>query len=394
MKLHHRLLLFALFIIGLTTLIGYARGYRLDLKTKAVKSTGIISISAAPKASKVFINGVLKGATDLNATLPPGIYKIEVKKDGFTSWTKEVSLKGEVVLTLDVLLFPLNPTLSPLTNLGIVKAIPIANSEKVILFSDSGDEIKDGIYLFESSPGPLSFFTPLKTIILKKFLPPNIDFKDASVDVSPDLKQAIFTFDKGASYLLSLDELQTQTFDIGKSKETLLQAWEQEHIRDTLKILETFPKEIYKVASDSFHIISFSPDETKFLYQSVSEQELPLVPNRPPIGTNQSPETRLVNPQYFYVYDKKEDKNFQVMDDVKKRPPSTAMWHSDSKHIVFNEAKKISVVDYDGTNKRTVYSGPFINPFFVPVADGKIVILSNLNPENNPLPDLYVVGTK
>lgn len=247
-------------------------------------------------------------------------------------------------------------------------------------------------------------------------MPAEILFKDVTVDVAPDMKQGIFTFIDGrseTSYLLMIDEEQLQPFDIGKSKETLLTAWNEEKSKDTEKILESFPKEIAKVASDSFHIIAFSPDETKFLYQPTSKESLPLVANRPPIGTNQTPESRNVNPQFIYVYDKKEDKNFQVIDNVdwmdhyvdniflkgsKSKTLATSpfmiFWQSDSKHIIFNEDKKISVSDYDGTNRQTMYSGPFINSFFTPLADGRIVILANLNPENNLLPDLYVVGTK
>ena len=57
-------------------------------------------------------------------------------------------------MTLEPVLFPVNPALSPLTNLGIVKAVPINDADKIIIFVDKGaedSENKNGIYLNSSS---------------------------------------------------------------------------------------------------------------------------------------------------------------------------------------------------------------------------------------------------
>ncbi len=49
------------------------------------------------------------------------------------------------------------------------------------------------------------------------------------------------------------------------------------------------------------------------------------------------------------------------------------------------------IIDYDGTNKRTVYSGPFAENLVYPwSSSGKIVILTNLN-KPQALPNLYEV---
>ncbi|HRN70245.1 MAG TPA: PEGA domain-containing protein, partial [Candidatus Woesebacteria bacterium] len=146
-----KILFLTIFIVILVGVIAYARGYRFNFKEGTVTSTGILSVNSFPKPAKVYVNGELQGATDINLTLPFGQYTVEVKKDGYTSWKKTVSLKGEIVMSLDVHLFPKNPSLTPLTNLGIVKAIPVGTTDKIILFSQTGDVEKDGIYLFESS---------------------------------------------------------------------------------------------------------------------------------------------------------------------------------------------------------------------------------------------------
>jgi hypothetical protein len=98
MKILSRLGVVAVFLAILAGFIGYSRGYRFDFEKKSILPTGIIATSSSPRASKVYVNGVLKGVTDLNLTLPPDRYFIEVKKEGYSTWSKEISLKGELVI--------------------------------------------------------------------------------------------------------------------------------------------------------------------------------------------------------------------------------------------------------------------------------------------------------
>ena len=398
-----RISLLVFFLCILTVIIAFARGYRLDFQKKSFTSTGILAVSSSPKAAKVFVNDELKGVTDINLTLPPGRYHIEIKKDGYTSWKKDIVLKGELVTSADASLFPLNPSLSPLTNLGIVKAVPLDQTEKIILFSENDNEEKDGIYLFETAKKPLSLLPPLKPIILKKYFvnKDTLDFSKANVYFSPDYKQAIFEFplpdetgeSKPLAYLLSLEEENKVPFDVTFSKETLLEAWETEKNDDRRKIIEAFPREIAKVATDSFKILSFSPDETKILYSANTSLTLPLAIKPPQIATNQTVEVRDLKKDRVYVYDKKEDRNYEVT--IQQNTTSSSLlWYPDSKHFVFIDGKNISTIDYDGLNKRIVYSGPFENSLFTTTGDGNIIVLTNLNPENNKLPDLYLIGIR
>ncbi len=381
MKLIKKLILFVIFLGVLALVIFYGRGYRPDFEKKSFVSTGIVSITSFPKTAKVYINDEFKGVSDINLSLKPGKYKIEIKKDGFTSWTKEVILKGELVVSIDATLFPINPSLSPLTNLGIIRAIPLDDNNKILVFS------KTGVFLFEASKNVLTFFTPLKTIAKIELFPENIDWKNISVYISPDLKQAII-----GDYLVSLEEENQSLLNVSleASKENLITAWEEKKQANIRKILETYPKDFVKIASDSFKIISFSPNETKVLYKSLINTNLPLMIDPPLIGTNQAQETRNLKKNDYYVYDKKEDKNYFI----NTSNPETINWYFDSKHLVFQEDKKISIADYDNKNKQTVYSGPFERGFFMPTNDGKIIILANLNPEANELPDLYLVGIR
>lgn len=413
-----RLLLLAVFFAIGTGIIIYARGYRFDPEKKTLTSHGIMSISASPNGSKVYVDGELKGVTDLNLTLPSGVYKVQVKKDGYTTWTRMVRLKGELVVTLDILLYPLNPSLTPLTNLGVTKAIAIENTGKIIIFAQNEDPEKDGIYLYEPTNGPISFFTPLKPLVPQKLLPPETDLLNATLTFSPDLKQGILDIQGNdetvTSYLVALDAENDQLFDVTTSKNALLTAWEEQRQNQLKKIVEVFPRELRKVASDSMHIVAFSPDESKILYQAKNQAELPPVITPPLISPNQTEETRLITPLYLYVYDKKEDRNYLVVSDPEwirrfhngyiladrltlqnEVPEETFIyWHPDSRHLLLNEPNKIVAIGYDGQDKQTVYSGPFNQGFFSVASQGNPVIMTNLNPQNNLNPDLYVVGIK
>jgi len=414
MKYFYRVSVFFSFLILVFFIIVYLRGYRLNLQKKTLTPTGILSISSYPKAAKVYINRQLKGITDLNLNLDPGEYEIEIKKEGFTSWQKKVKLKGELVITLDALLFPINPSFSPLTNLGVKKAFPLDQTDKVLLYIEKNEEKIDGFYILDVGKKPISFFEPLKLILKKSFLPfEEIDLEEVSFDFSPDFKEAILNL-KEVAYLISLDQENQNLFDVSTSKQTLLNAWEKEKEKNREKILETFKKDFAKIATDSFHIINFSPDKTKVLYQAKKSFTLPPLIKPPLLSSNPTKEDRTLKKNYFYVYDKKEDKNYRIdlinlIDLVSKKNQklqsnlsrldqleirNLIMWYPDSKHLVLNEKGKISVFDYDGENKQVVYSGPYEKDFFLVSSNGNLILLINFNPENNPQPDIYEVGIK
>jgi hypothetical protein len=276
-------------------------------------------------------------------------------------------------------------------------------------------------------------------LILKKYLPVDVDFGNADIHFSPNSQQAIFDFATPTttySYLFNIGEETTEPFDISPTRDSLLQAWNIEKNKEITKILETFPKAMRPLALSEFEIIDFSPDQTKVLYQARSNFTLPLAITPPVIGANQTPEARSLQAGKLYVYDKKEDKNYLIPwneKDVESTPtkykvsPGTVdvqhvfatptsvpnvfsltptppfvplysekefpiIWHSDSKHLSIQKNKQIVMIDYDGENERTIYSGPFEKDFFFITNSGKLYVLSNLNPQNNQYDDLYEIG--
>lgn len=442
-----RLIILTIFVFVLIAVIAYARGYRFNFREGTISSTGIISVNSTPRPAKVYINGVLHGATDTNVTLPYGQYSVEVTKEGYSSWKKDVLLKGELVMSLNALLFSRNPSLTPLTNLGISKAVSVGNTDKIILLSTTGDAEKDGVYLFEPSSQPLTIFPPHKLLLLESLLPIDIDMNTAEFEFDPNYRQAIVTFNyvvptdtieeksdiPTISYLITLDNQNVELFDITNSKETILAKWQAEKNKELLKIIETLPKKLQKTATESFYIVSLSPDEKKVMYVAREDASVPLVLNPPLISANQTPEARNIKKGNLYIYDKKEDKNFHIPLSSKielpkpsptvpvsvptsqgispsvsptPTPPQilnaalihniqqTVLWYPTSEYIAVKEDKQIVVMQYDGENKEVVYAGPFSPEYFGISPDWNLMVVINLNPQNNEYGDLYSVGIR
>jgi len=390
-----RTVLLTLFIVFSLGVILYARGYRFDPVRKELSATGILAVSSVPRAAKVYVNGEFRGATDLNLSLPPGTYTVEVKKEGYGTYSTTLKLRGEIVEVVDPILFPLNPSLSPLTSLGVTKAVEIDSTDKILIFSENNNTEKDGIYVFEASRTPLNIFQPLKRIALKTAWLQTTSFADVDVKFSHDYKQAVVTFaEDGVStdYLISLDQEDQLPLNVTESKQALLTAWDKERRQELLKVFEAYPKEIRKIASDSFSMSLHSPDQTKVLYRAKKTVNLPMVIVPPLIGSNQTVESRDLQANHIYVYDRKEDKNFKV--GGSDLNIDSVHWYSDSSHLIFSEDKQITLSDYDGNAKQTLYSGPLSHGFFAITSSGQLLILANLNPLQNLLPDIYEVGIR
>lgn len=72
---------------------------------------------------------------------------------------------------------------------------------------------------------------------------------------------------------------------------------------------------------------------------------------------------------------------------------NTMQWFPDSKHLLLVEEGKIKIMEYDGQNKTTVYSGPFAKNFVYPWPDGsKLVIKTSFSPDSPN--NLYVIDLK
>lgn len=106
-KLFFYLLLTA-FVIGGGAAVFYSQGYRFDYKTIAIQKVGAIFVKSEPADAIIFLDGkpiknqswFLQDGTLIN-NLTPGIYTLEVQKDGYRSWLKHVIVNPSLVSEAD-----------------------------------------------------------------------------------------------------------------------------------------------------------------------------------------------------------------------------------------------------------------------------------------------------
>lgn len=100
----------ALYFILLPVILSYSLGYKVNLRKLMIYKTGIIYINSAPAGAEIYVNG--KKSNELTPAqieeLRPGAYKIEVKREGFYTWEKELVVRPNMVTKADrIILFPI-----------------------------------------------------------------------------------------------------------------------------------------------------------------------------------------------------------------------------------------------------------------------------------------------
>jgi len=393
----------------------------------------LLSATSDPIGSQVFINGELKTATNNTLNLDPGWYMIKIIKEGYIPWEKKIRIQGEVVANTDPFLFPANPSLSPLTNSGVEQPILSPDGTKIAYIIPVSDNItakKSGLWVYELVERPLGFNRDPRQLGTTL---PEFNFSKSTLSWSPDSMEIMV--DNG-TYIRLYQTNKTEDFqDVSLSYQTILKDWEDMRLTKEKQKLATYKKELADAVSNSAKILSFSPDETKMLYEATASATLPQVIKPPLIGTNSVQEQRTITPGKLYVYDSHEDKNYWVLDkselispktspqptakskiitpnlEMPCRPAASAEdnckqgtanfelanvhWFPTSNHLVLTLEGKIDIMDFDRTNWITVYSGPFVGDFIAPWPNGsRIIIMTNLNSKVSTLPNLYTVNLR
>lgn len=110
------ILFFVMFLISVPLVVFYAQGYRWDFERRSLVKTGALSIGAQPHAAEILVEGRVEGSISFLSPnvfvshLIPQEYNIEVRRQGYHSWSKVLPVKqGEVTEALHVRLYPQEP---------------------------------------------------------------------------------------------------------------------------------------------------------------------------------------------------------------------------------------------------------------------------------------------
>lgn len=372
-KLRVFILMTTFLVVGLigTAAILYARGYRLGLKQDQITlgPTGLLVANSEPKAAQVFVNDELKTATDNTLSLPPGEYNVTIKKEGYQPWQKHITINKEVVTQIDAFLIASAPSLTALSLSGATNpTINDDNSKMVYVVPKSEDnQDKAGLWLIESNNLPIGFNREPRQIT-------DGDLTGATFEFSPDSRQLMMTNDKG-NYLLDLGTFTPQALrvNVGSKYKTTIEEWNSEKTKRLAAQVNYLPDKIESVFLNNASNIRFSADDNRILYTASGSANLAegLVDELP--GSSTQEQKRDIQDGETYVYDIREDKNFKVAD-----KGQIVYWLPNSLNLVKPLEGKINVLDYDGTNEKTIFSGTYNYPHAYPsINSNKLLVLTS-----------------
>jgi hypothetical protein len=407
--------LFFLTVIFITTAtiasILLARGYKIDFTDKKLQATGLLVATSIPDGAQVWIDNQLRSATNTTISLPPGKYNVELKKDGFSTWQKYLTLKAEEVVKTDTSLFPTVPSLRALTFSGasgpvlsasgnqLVYAVPLQYSSPASP-SATTSSTKPGLWVMDLGDLPLGLAREPRQIALSTT---STDWSKATLKWAPDGHEILALFYKTATtaksskppevryaYLLDSSRLNRSQdlIDTSPSLDNIYSQWQLETDQLLSAQLAKAHPLVQQFLATAAADLKVSPDETKILYQATASATLPdhVIPPLP--GSNSQPQQRSVFTKSIYVYDLKEDRNYLVDNCI------GCSWFPTSKHLLRIEKDKITILEYDNTNPVTVYSGPFASQAAFPYPNGsKIIILTNLG-STDPNSNLYSLSLR
>ena len=366
----------SLLIITATILVSLlARGYKLNINNGIVLSpSGLLSLTSNPKPASVFINDRLVTATDDTLNLPPGIYDIKINKDGYLPWQKTLTVKKEVVSPTDAHLFRSAPILEPLSLSGAINPSVSPDKSKIAFaVASASATTNNGLYLAE-----LNNSLPLGTRNTPKLIKPNTFFIDwtqaQSFTFSPDSSQILITF-SNANYLIDLTNLNKPLYDITAQLPLIMEEWQQKEEEIIQTRLSSLPPQIIPfISTQSASHIQISPDKDKVLYLASIDGNLEANIITPPPSQSTQPQQRQIKSGFYYIYDIKQDTNFEIGDLNSIENP---FWLPNSQNIVFAQQEKINVVEYDNTNKHTLFVNKLKSNIIAAWADGaKLVTLT------------------
>ena len=371
----------------------YARGFRLNLKTFKFEPNGILVIKSEPDGASVYINGELKTATNTSLSISPGVYDVEVKKDGFFPWYKRLAIDKEIVTNVNISLFRNVPSLSPVTFSGAVNPMVSQDGTKIAFLVP-----KTGLWSLDTFNFPLGFSNDPKRIT-------DGDLTGSTYIFSPDARQILLTTSNGIFLLDSGSFIsQSQRVNIASQAPSILNQWQNEKKLKAESLVKYLPPELADILKRKTGSFIFSPDEAMILYAASSSGTLPDNLIRPLPGSSTQKQERAIKAGSTYVYDTKEDRNFLITNQeaTVNGQQSTAnslqglalRWMPSSRHILLAQPNQVIIMDYDGTNRQTIYSGSYFAPFAFPYRNStKLLILTNLG-ATSLIPNLYALTVK
>jgi len=378
----------------------YARGYRVNPDDGKLVPHGLLAAKSSPDGAQIFIDNELKNATNTTISLVPDTYTVEIKKEGYKTWTKSITISKEEVTEIDASLFRSAPSLSALTFSGTINPVVSDDMTKIayaVIPTNKADfSDKAGLWVMETINLPIGFTREPRRVT-------DGDLSQTSWSWSPDGREILVTTPT-AVYLLNAGSYtpQGQRTNVAGKKASILSEWKVEAQKRLDSKLKSVPNDLSSILKSKAKAILFSPDEKMIVYTASGSATIPDNLSKPLPGSSTQKQERKIESSNTYVYDIKEDKNFPILpkiDDlylgssVDGAKSKKIMWFPNSRNLVYSEENKVTIMDYDGTNQQVVFTGRFINPYvFTTVSQDRLIILTDLG--GNESTNLYTLAIK
>lgn len=366
-------LIFLAFVVT-TVVFFYAKGYRINFNQKTIAGTGIIQITSTPKGAAVFVNGEEepREASDVSLTnLNPGKYTVTLKKNGFIDWKKEVEVKAGWVTTVEALLFPSAPNLKAITFTGIKNPKLSPDNQKLVYAVSA--EGKQGLWILDLSDRPLFFSKEPKQIAKDS---PIQTFSNSNFDWTPDSKQILVTLPVSGqeqNYLLDAENTNQQFSDMTARLGELRASWARDaEVRNNDR-LNTLGEEAKKLTAGAKKVL-FSPDEERILIVKADDSVV-VYDSKPYLSFDKKPATFSIPKAENYLW-----------------YPELSQFGHDSRHLILIMKDSIKLIESDGGNETTLYTGQFDPKSVFAWPNGsKLIILTSLNSSTSKEPNLYSI---
>lgn len=386
-------------------IIQYAKGLRFDIDKLSFKQTGILVATSNPDGAEVLINGKLMTATNQTIDLIPDTFDIEILKEGYFPWKKRLTIESSAVTKTDALLFPKAPSLSPITFDGVEKPFMSPDGTKLVWIIPESPEAnsKAGLWILELTNLPFGFARNARQIT-------DASIADAQLTWSPD-GRTILTEKSNSAFLLETGTFTKQGNLISQPQTKVAQikaSWEKEKKKEMASRLQKLPEPLRDIIEAKSIQFAFSPDETKVAYTADIEFTIPDKLTDPLPGSSTQKQERTIKKGQTYIYDIKEDRNFliannsesliinhqSIINNFNNPAKRKLTWLPSSRHLILAESDKITILEYDGTNRINIWSAAYVAPFaFASPSGNQLMILTSLGAADNRA-NLYTINLK
>ncbi|MCA9390371.1 PEGA domain-containing protein [candidate division WWE3 bacterium] len=383
------LLTLILLLTASTAVMFFARGYQFDVNDRNLKQTGILSLNSTPTGALIYINDVPQDVTDNSITgLKEATYTVRLEKSGYHTWTKDVQIVSGEVNQVHALLISSFPEIKPLTITGAQSPTMSPDRQRMIYSVNTENaqnqdgEQQKGLWVLDLAGRPFNILNRPNLLIADT---DRFKYSQGNLTWSADSQSVLIKIDDVTYFLIDIQSKDTTQL-VAKDVNELLAKWDDEQKQNDELLRERFSTEVQALLPSTSSVISWSPDQTKILFSEENDQKIvyKIIDLNPKEYTDLAKSADGV--KTYTVHEKEKDNAGYIT------------WYPDSKHVLVfeptsaDDTGQVSIMEIEGTNKISIYSGKVLGGLVYPHPDGSRVIIQTNFTDDSSQSNLYSVS--